>query len=79
MDQVAQQESPIPCHITTGRNVELNDKSSLLGSGLYGVGSDRGLVSVKEINRSARIVTRVSTTLLRLLGRACVAVGARST
>ncbi len=79
IDQVAQQESPIPCHITTGRDVELNDRSSLLGRGLYGSGSERGLVTAKKTNSSAKSDTRVSKSLRRLIGVTGTGAGARST
>lgn len=87
MDQVAQQESPmpmhytncmpvvafgqstaftcearlfkanIPCHITTGSDVELKDLSSGLGNGLYNVDSERGKIQANQLS-SAKAVTR---------------------
>ena len=79
IDQVAQQESPIPCHITTGRDVELNDRSFLLGRGLYGSGSERGVVTPKTTSSKAKIDTRVSTSLRRFLGLTWAGAGPRST
>lgn len=48
----------VPCHKTTGSDVELKDLSSWLGSGLYTVGSDRGEIEAKQMSSSAEAVTR---------------------
>ena len=53
--------------------MELNDVSYLLGRGLYTTGSDRGAVQLKKTSRTANKDTSDSTSLLRLLGRICVA------
>ena len=77
---MAQQESPIPCHNTTGKDVELNDVSYLLGRGLYGLGSVLGDVQLKKTNNSASKQASERTKRLRLLTCDCdTIVGSRST
>ena len=77
MDQVAQQESPIPCHITTGSDDELKDVSSLLGRGLYTGVPERGEVKVKNASNTARTVTRVTRNFPRLRAELLVASSTR--
>lgn len=70
MDQLAQQESPIPCHMTTGSDVELKDVSSLLGRELYSKGLRRASkIQVQVANTVTSRIARRHQCLLDVIGR----------